>query len=241
MRCKRLAHPVVQGEHLGAVFLAPDLIGLLAEDFLQPGKAAGLGELQQIRFGDRKILHKFVVALNFGVVAVRRQDTGDHAGYTACTEIFQHTDALVALLHIKTPQIFIAADGVTDALLHMGDAKADPLGAELGFHIQQRHKVGGKRPGAPLGLGADQEIHRDIHQPQGHLGIDPGGTLQDVVQHRQIGRLPPQNFFAVIALPHFLGFCVFVHCLGTGHWQIGSFQLLTCSALGYTLNIRSLS
>ena len=206
MRRKRLAHPVVQGEHLGAVFLAPNFIGLLAEDFLQPGKAAGLRKLQQIGFGDGKILHKFVVSLNFRVIAVRRQDAGDHAGYTACAEIFQHTDALVALLHIKTPQIFITADGVADALLHMGDAQADPLGAELGFHIQQRHKVGGKRPGAPFGLGADQKVHRDIHQPQGHLGIDPGVPLQDDVQHRQIGRLPPQNFFAVIALPHFLGF-----------------------------------
>ena len=200
----RLLDPVVQRDDVGAVVVAPFFAGGLAQRFLQAGKAALLGEGQRIQAAQRVIFHKFIVQADLLVVAVLRHHAGDGGRNGVRLEIFQHADALVALLHIEAAEVFKAADGVADAFLHMGLAQRDPLAGEFGIRLQQGHEVGGKRRRAPGRLGAHKQLKRDFHRADGQLAFDIG-ALQDIVQHRQVRVLAGRHLFAVIFLCSFPG------------------------------------
>ena len=204
---KRLADPVVQRKDIGAVVVVPRFLGALAHQFLQARVAAGFGELQRVGVDQRVIPHEFIIQAHRGVLAVAGHHPGDVGHHAAGAEKFQHADALVALLHVKLPQILEAAHRVADALLQMGRAEGGPFGGELGPHIQQRHEIGGKGGGTPRRLGADHQFQRHFDQAQRQL-VFHLHVLEQVVQHRQVGRLPGGSFFAVVPLPHFLRFLI---------------------------------
>ena len=123
--------PVVQGHDGGAVLGGPLFLGAFAHGLLQAAVAAGLGKGQQIGLDERIVVHELIVQAHFRGIVVFGHHAGDVAGHAAGLEVFQHADALVALLHIEAAHVLKAADGVTDALVHVGHAKGDPLGAEL--------------------------------------------------------------------------------------------------------------
>ena len=215
---KRLLDPVVERHDLDAVLIAPLFIRPLAEDLLQAGIAAGLGKGQQIGLGDGVIVHELVVHLDGRVLAVLRHDADDIAQNAGRVKVFQHTDALVALLHIEATHILIAAHRVADALVHMGNAQADPLCRKLGTLLKQRHEVGRKGRRPPGCFGTDHQVERDVHLPEREL-VFHRDILQDVVQHRQKRRLPGDHLLTVIALAHPQGFLVTFNGIGTRHSQ----------------------
>ena len=258
---KRFLDPVVERHDLNAVLIAPLFIRPLAENLLQAGIAAGLGKGQQIGLGDGVIVHELVVHLDGGILAVLRHDADDIAQNAGRVKVFQHTDALVAFLHIEAAHILIAADGVADALFQMRQAEVDPLTGKLGLEVQQRHKVGCERCGAASRFGAHQQIQRDIHLAEGNL-IFHRDILQDIVQYRQKRRLPGKHFLPVIAQCQLLGFqvqfisLVAVHSRSPPRFLYNRYKIIithmcgiykdfcnypVCTAFGYTLYIRSLS
>lgn len=206
-------------------------------------------------------MHELIVQAHFRGIVVFGHHAGDVAGHAAGLEVFQHADALVALLHIESAHILIAADGVTDALFQMRQAEVDPLTGKLGLEVQQRHKVGCERCGAASRFGAHQQIQRDIHLAEGNL-IFHRDILQDIVQYRQKRRLPGKHFLPVIAQCQLLGFqvqfisLVAVHSRSPPRFLYNRYKITithmcgiykdfcnypVCTAFGYTLYIRSLS
>ena len=202
-----LAHPVVQRKDIGPVVVVPGFLGAFAHQLLQARIAAGLGKAQRIGPDQRVIAHELIVHAHRGVLAVAGHHPGDVGHHAAGAEKLQHADPLVALLHIEFAHILKAAHRVADALVQMGDAEGGPFGGELGPHIQQRHEIGGKGGGTPRRLGADHQVQRHFDQAQRQL-VFHLHVLEQVVQHRQVGRLPGGSFFAVVPLPHFQRFLI---------------------------------
>ena len=89
----------------------------------------------------------------------------------------------------------------------MGFAQGLPLGGKLRVLLHQGHEI----PGEGVGAGA---VHRSHHQFHGHgdeaqvraPGLPVGGD--EVVQHRQVGVLPPAHAGAEFLLPLFQGVAV---------------------------------
>ena len=214
----RFLDPVVQRQHRGAVVVGPRLVRGFTHGFLQAAVAAGFGKGQQIGLDERIVMHELIVHADFRCIVIFWHHAGDIADHAASLEVFQYADALVSLLHIEAAHILKAADGVADAFIHMRHAEVDPLGAELGFQIEQRHKVAGKRAGAARRFGADDKAHRDLHQAERQLVFD-GHVLQNIIQHRQKWGLPVQHFFTVVLLAQLLGLAVFFHRFTAQHGQ----------------------
>ena len=168
-------HPVVQRENVRPVIIVPFFAGGLAQQRLQFGVAAGAGELQRVQPGERERLHKFIVLAHHRHIHPSGHNAGHMGGDGIRPEGFQHTDPLVALLHVKQAHVLKAADGVMDAVLQMGQTQADPFGGKLGVLGQQWHEVAGKGRGASRRLGAHHQMQRHLHHPQRdllfHVGI----------------------------------------------------------------------
>ena len=123
-----------------------------------------------------------------------------------------------------------------DALFQVGLAEVRPLGGKLGVRLQQRHKVGGKGRVPSAGLGAHDALCRDLHQAQGLLGHDVH-IDQDIIQHRQVGRLAPGHTGTVCSLACFQGvFVIFQHNLLLSSPVGRCAAALHCSAQ-YTMKI----
>ena len=70
MDLEGLAHPIVQRQQIGAVFVRPGFLGTLAHQFLQASKAARLGKAQRIGLDERIIVHELIIEAHFGGVVV---------------------------------------------------------------------------------------------------------------------------------------------------------------------------
>ena len=94
-----------------------------------------------------------------------------------------------------------------DPLFQMGVTEVRPLDCKLGIVVQKRHEIGGKGGVASGGLGTHDALGRDVHQPQRLLRHDVH-IGEDVVQHREIGRLAPGHIGPVGTLARTLGAAV---------------------------------
>ena len=97
-----------------------------------------------------------------------------------------------------------------DALFQMGFTEVRPLDGKLGVVLEEGHKVGGKGGVASGGLGAHDTLGRDVHQPQRLLCHDVC-VGNDLVQHREIGRLAPGHTGPVGTLTCTQGAAVIFH------------------------------
>ena len=95
----------------------PNMLPLIAHGLDQLLVAAGLGKLDLIQAAAGIKLQKLVIELHCRIVGIHRQDTRHIAGDRGRVIAFQHTDSLVALLHIESAHILAAADGIPDPLV----------------------------------------------------------------------------------------------------------------------------
>ena len=157
----RLAEIVVDARELVALVVRPLLVRSLAHRLEQRVVAALFRELEEVDlavFVELDILEIDVDVLS----RVLGHDADDMGGNRDRVEEFEHADALVALLHIVAVHVFVRLDRLADALVEMRLAQPLPLVGELGFLVEDRHEVGGKRRHSALCLGADDEF-------RGHL------------------------------------------------------------------------
>ena len=97
---------------------------------------------------------------------------------------------LVSLLDIEAVAVFVDLHRVPESLLRLDLHEADPFGGKLRVFLQQRIEFPVQGGLASRRPGAGDEGHGDLPGAQGDL--PPGGpALQDPVQYRGIGILPP--------------------------------------------------
>ena len=114
-----LADAHQQRPDVGPVIVIPDLLGLFAHGGLQFAVSALLQDLQLIHAAQRVKIHEVIVSTDYRVVHKFGHNPGDVGGDGRRVKVLHDADPLVALLDIEAAQIFVAADGVADALLHM--------------------------------------------------------------------------------------------------------------------------
>ena len=166
-----------------ALLLGPDMVRLKAQSGLEAGVVAWAGEFDFVEPGERVKAHEFTVDANSGIAGFPRNDPRDGAHDRRGGEGDENADPLVPLLHIKASEVFIAFDGVPDALpLQLGIVQVDPLGRKLRAVFQQRHEVSRQREGAPGGFCSDDLLRGDADDAE--IGIARhGGAVEDFVQY----------------------------------------------------------
>ena len=142
------------------------------------------------------------------------------AGNPGGIKVAQNADPLVALLNIEIAQIFVAYDGIGDACVsQMGGAQVDPLAAKFRFCFQQRLESGGKGGDAPGGLGSDDPLRGNFHQPHVHHGLC-AVLRQQLIQHRRMGGPSCGEKLLIFFLPGAQRLGVFVYCGLHGHGSL---------------------
>ena len=98
----------------------------------------------------------------------------------------EHTDTLIALLHVKLPHILIAQNGVLDALItHMMDAQFHPFHGKFALQWQQRQKRRTEGADSAGRLGAHDLIDGNLNQAHFLVGFLQVGR-QDLIQNSRI-------------------------------------------------------
>ena len=224
-----LAEVVEAGAEAAAVLLRPILVRRKAHAGGQLGKVTGLGEHDIVELGMTVEVQKLVVSHDLRVVAELGQNAVEHGVDAGSAIVFQYAQPLVALLDIEVAQIFIADQGITDALVaEMVAAQADPFGGKLRALRQQRQKAG-REGGGPAGnLHADKAFHRDLRLADLTDGLDVD-ALQQLVQNGRMGRFSPGEGFLLLFQTLLQGSLV----LGVGrvhmHGNRRSFPVKFCS------------
>ena len=191
----------ITGQKAAPLLVGPDVLRLKAQSRLQPGKAAGPGEVQLIQPDEPVKVHEFIVELHGGILGIGGDDPCDHTGDSGRAVAFQHADPFVALLHIEAAHIFTALDGVTDALVaQMRVAKGDPFGGKFRVGTQQRHEISGQGGAPAHAFYADDLLRGDIHQPHLHPARDHG-FVQNLVQRLEIGVSAADHRGFIVLLP----------------------------------------
>ena len=189
------------GQKVLALLVCPDVIRLKAERGLQLPVRAAAAEPDAIEPAETVEVHELVIEPDLLVLRPDGDDARDLPRDRRRVEALEHADALVALLHIETAEIFVAADRIADALrAEIGVAERDPLAAEFRPHRQQRHEIGGKGVAPSLALGADDAVHR--HVDQAELRTPRGEMLvKDLVEDLRVGIFAFQNGLFIAFLP----------------------------------------
>ena len=133
-------------------------------------------------------IDKFKIGLHPVGIVTDGHHTFDHAGDACRTHVPQHTDTLVAFLHIEAAEIFIAQNGVLNAIAQVGGAEIDPFGGKFTFRGQQRQKTGAERIGASGGFDADDLFCGDFKDA--HVDDCTNRAVSNqFIQHLRIGSL----------------------------------------------------
>ena len=209
-RIELLAEHGVEGREIQPVVLRPRLTRGLAGQRLQSRIAAQPGEADVVDAGELIEIEELIVELVFQRVVSGRDEPGDGAGDLDGLIILEDRDPLVTLLYIEPVHVLEGNDGGMDALFQMGFTEVRPLDGKLGVVLEEGHEVGGKGGMASGGLGAHDALGRDVHQPQRLLRHDVC-VGNDLVQHREIGRLAPGHAGPVGTLACTQGAAVIFH------------------------------
>ena len=164
-------------------------------------------------------IQKLIISANFRVVAHRRHDPVNDAGNSDCSVIFQHAQALISLLNIEISQIFIANNGVADALVPlMRPAQRHPLHCEFRLAVQQRKKARRKSGNSPRAFHANDAFN-GYFQRADILCALRNTVAQYLIQHHRerVLPLPLQHSTLLLSKPY--RFQVFVFGLCHRHFD----------------------
>ena len=200
----------VPGGEAALLPLVPDIVLIQPQCRLQPGILAPPPQDDAVQAGQGVKLHEFVIDLHRRIAAVFRHQPGDIGGDDRVAIAFQHADPLVALLHVETPHVLKAADGVGNPLItEMGIAQQHPLGGKLAFQRQQGHEVPGQGGGTAGAFCPGHQRKGDVDDAQLH----PGGhvaLVNNFVQHRQIRIAAGADGVLIVFLPGFQGLVILI-------------------------------
>ena len=199
------------------LLLGPDLVRFEAERGDKLAVLSGLCKAERIGMAHMIEFQEFIVQPRLRIVRIGGHDAQYGGGNRRRVEIPHDGQTLVALLHVKLTVVFIAADRIADALLvEMRLAQRDPLRAELGVRLRERHEVARKDGPPSRADGADDAVGRNVH----HAKLDASCnalSVQKIVQHL---RVRPAT--AVDVLP--IGFQGFFMCCAVCFDRFGSAQ-----------------
>ena len=171
-RCQSLPEILKTGVKGTPLLLGPFHIRLLAQQGQELSVILGPPEIDGVEARCLEEVQKFIIGLDPGLLGLHRQYPLDYCGNPGRAEIAQHTHPLVALLDIEITQVFIAGNGVADALgSQVGFAKSNPFGCKFRFCIQQRIEAGSKGRDASGGFGAHDSLRRNVHDSHIHNGL----------------------------------------------------------------------
>ena len=211
-RLEGILQIVEAGVEGAPLLLRPGLAHFLTQMAQELGIVSGSPELHGVQPGTLEKFQKFIVGLDPGLLALGRQNPLHIAGNPGCAEVPQHTDPLVALLHIEIAQIFKALDGIGDArLAEMGGAQVHPFSSKLRPRLQQGAEGGGEGGDPPGGFHADNPLRRQLHQPHILYGVG-GGVRQNFVQNQRMRVLPLHHQLPVFLLTLSQSLCIFFNC-----------------------------
>ena len=117
----------------------------------------------------------------------------------------------MSLEHIEPVHELVRLDWIADALFQMGVTEGAPFGGKLGVLLEQGHEIACESGFPSGGLGAENPLGRQVHQPQADL---PAGLRvdKDVVQYLRIGVDTARNTAAVLFLSQTQGFFIIFQC-----------------------------
>ena len=150
-------------EEIQPLLLAPHVIRLQPQRCLQLGILSRLAQPYIVQLAELEEIHELVIGHHPGLIAQRRHHAGHLTADAWALVAFEHADPLVALGDVKLAHVLVADDGIVNAVSQVGFAQVDPLVAELGGGIQQRHEIARKGGFAALGGGAHNLLHGDFH------------------------------------------------------------------------------
>ena len=139
------------------------MIRLQPQRCLQLGILSRLAQPYIVQLAELEEIHELVIGHHPGLIAQRRHHAGHLTADAWALVAFEHADPLVALGDVKLAHVLVADDGIVNAVSQVGFAQVDPLVAELGGGIQQRHEIARKGGFAALGGGAHNLLHGDFH------------------------------------------------------------------------------
>ncbi len=201
------------------------MVGLIAQGGLELHKAAGAAEIDPVEPRHLVGSHEVVVGLDRRVLRPEGDDPDDIAGDSGGVVALEDADPLVALLDVEPAQVFIAADGVADALVpQMGRAQIHPFIRKFRICVQQGHEIGGKGGTPPGSLRTGDGLCRHLD----HTHVHPArhhGVVQDFVQDLGVGVAPVEDAVLVIFLALLEGLAVLLQCFLSAQKE-----LLLCSA-----------
>jgi len=157
--------------------MGEDVVNSFYRCYIMPGKEhgviAGSAELDLVQRRGFIKIQKFVICFDPGIVRKGRYDPAHQRRNPGRAEVAQDADPLVALLHVKIPQIFIADNGVADAGGQVVGAQLDPFGGELGIHTQQGLESDIKGGDPSGGFCADDPLGGNVHKTdvKGGVGV----------------------------------------------------------------------
>ena len=189
-RRQSLPEILIAGVKGAPLLLGPFYIRLLAQQGQELSVILGPAELDGVDARYLEEVQKLIIGLDSGLLGLHRQHPLDHRGNPGRAKIAQHAHPLVALLDIEIAQVFIAGNGVPDALgPQVGITKSNPFGCEFRFHIQQRIEAGGKGRNASGGFCAHNPLRGNLHGSHIHNGLRID-FRQQLIQHFRV-RISP--------------------------------------------------
>ena len=200
------------------LLLGPDVVRLKTQGSLELGKAPQLAEADLIQAGEGKGVQKLIVNLDGLVLGIGGNHPGDKGVDGRGAVALEDADPLVALLDVKPAHVFVAADGVPDALPQVGHAQLHPFGGKLCVSCQKGHEVGGKGGGPSGGLGAHNPLGGDADEPHVHPA-GGHGVVQNFIQHLRIRITSPDDTIPVMLLPRLQRFGVLLVCFLSAQWN----------------------
>ena len=129
----------------------------------------------------------------------------------------QNADPLVALLDVEAAQVFIAPDGIPDALIaQMCFTEVDPLGGKFRIFVQKRKKVGGKGILPAFAFGSHDLLSGNFNDAKVYPSGDHG-VVQNFIQDLKIRVLSVQNSLLVARFAGLQCFPILITCVLSSH------------------------
>ena len=244
---QRLLRPDVQSPAAQSVERIPEILKIRPEAaalILRPLPILRqVGKRQQLhivpRMGVANVIkpcafekvQEFVIGADFHALAQGRHNPVNDAGDSDRPVIFQHAQAFVSLLNIEISQIFVADNGVADALVPlMRLTQRNPLHRKFRLAVQQREKARRKSGNSSGAFHAYNPLNGDFQRAD-ILRAFRNAAAQYLIQHQRKGILPFPLKHGALLLSEPDRFQVFVFGLCNRHSD--SSKILICSTKSY--------